>query len=352
MRISFSSRLKPSTALVAGLIAAACVVSACSSSGKANSSGSSGSSGKLTTVKVGMLTAGAAGGFINMAQEKGYYKDCGVDLKVIEMSSGAQLSPAVVSGSVDIGIESPQQMLIGVQKGVLHAKVIGSIEDGLPWAIYGGKGITSLKDLEGKTMAVSSSTGLPEIVAQLIFKKNGIDTSTIKWVNAGSNSDYYKAVLNGVTAGASAPSDFIPQAKKDGVHVLATAAQEVPLYPRWTVIGTDKFLSAHPDAATCYLAAMMRGERYAFDHPDEAKALAAKTLGGTTKPTDPIVTDMYQQIVSDKLINRNAEFPVAKLEYQEDALISLGLLKSRLPQDKIFDDKYRQAALKLVGGAQ
>lgn len=341
-------------ATAAALAAVALVGTACSSSSDNSNAGSSASTGgkTLTKVKVGMIPAGSASGFINMAQEKGYYKDCGVDLEVVQVSSGAQLSPAIVSGSVDMAIESPQQLLIATQQGVFHAKVIGSAEDGLPWAIFGGKGITSLQQLQGKSIATSSTTSLNTIVASLILKKNGIDPSTIKWVNAGSNADKYKAVVNGVTVGASAPSDYIPQAKKDGVNVLTTAAKDLPEYPRWTVIARDDFLSAHADAATCYLAALMRGERYAFDHPDEAKALAAKDIGGGTTATDPIVTDMYQQIVDDKLINRNAEVPVAKLDFQQQALIDLGLLKAKIPLDKIYDDQYRQAALKLVGGTQ
>lgn len=356
-----SARLKVWTAAAVGLT---CVLSACGSSGNgASSGGTSGSAGapsnspagsggstSLTTIKIGTVPLGTASGFINMAQEKGYYKQCGVEVKVTQFASDTQLTPALVSGSIDMAIQSPDVLLTGTEKGVLNGKVIGSVEDGLPWAIYGGKGISSLKDLEGKPFAISTSTGLPAIVAQLILKAKGVDTSKIKWVNSGSNPDRFKAVVTGVVAGASSPSDYVPEAKKDGVNVLALASDVVPLYPRFAVVATDSFLKAHGDAATCYLASMIRGERYAFDHESEANALAAKYLGGSTKPDDPIITNMYQQIVQDKLINRDAAFPVDKLTYQEQALINVGLLKSKVPLDKVYDDQYQKAALKQVGG--
>jgi ABC-type nitrate/sulfonate/bicarbonate transport system substrate-binding protein len=205
-----------------------------------------------------------------------------------------------------------------------------------------------LKQLSGKSMAVSSATGLPRVVAQLILQKNGVDPKSVKYVNSGDNANRYKAVVTGTVDSASIPSDFVPQAKKDGVNVLAYAAAEVPQYPRFTIIARSDFLKKNPKAASAYLAGIIEGERYAFDHPDEAKALAAKALGGDTKADSPPVTNMYDQIVKEKLVNRNAEIPTSMLTYLQQTLIDIGEMTKPLDLSTLYTDQYRQAALKLV----
>lgn len=327
----------------------AVTAAACSSGSSGSTSSTSQPPAALTTVTVGELLPGSAGGFLNMAQEQGYYKQFGIDLKVVTFASAAQLSPALVSGNIDMSIEDPEQLLIATSKGAINAQVIGSPMPGLPWAIYGGKGITSLKDLVGKSMAVSTPTGLNQVVAELILKKNGIDPTSVTYVNAGSNANKFEALVAGTVDAASIPSDYVPLAPKNGLHVLALAANVIPQYPRWSIIARNSFLQAHPKAATDYLAALIKGERYAFAHPQAANALAAKTIGGNTKASDPTVTDMYTQIVQGKLVNKTGDFPLNQLSYLQQSLIQLGLLKTPVPVSKVYNDTYRQAALKLIG---
>ena len=328
------------TLLVVAMAAAAC-------GGSTATSAKTGT--KLTTITLGELAAGSAGGFINMAEQQGYYKEYGVNLKVVQFASATQLSPALVSGHIDMAIEGPDQLLIATEKGAVHAKVIGSPMPGLPWAIYSAPNITSLNELVGKTMAVSAPTGLNQVVAELILQKHGIDPKSVHFVNAGSNANKFQALVAGTVDSASIPSDYVPLAPKYGLHILALASNEVPLYPRWSIIANDAFLSAHPNAAVGYLAAMIKGERYAFAHPQAADALAAKTVGGNTKASDPTVTDMYKQIVQGKLVNKTAEFPLAQLSYEQQNLVQLGLLKKPVPVAQVYTNQYRTAALKLVG---
>ena len=95
-------------------------------------------------------------------------------------------------------------------------------------------------------------------------------------------------------------------------------------------------------------ATIIQGERYAFDHPDQAKQLSAQALGGNTTPNSPAVVDMYNQIVKDKLVNRNATIPMAMLQYLQQTLLSTGLISKPLSLNTVYDDHYRQQAITLV----
>lgn len=318
-----------------------------SSSSKAATS-SSGGSGQLTTVTVGELPSNAAAGFLDMGQAKDFFKNYGVKVEVKELTSADQLTPALISGAVDMIDESPGAAMVAISKGALKAKIIGSSMPGLPWMIVANKNIKTMAELSGHSMGVSSATGLPNVVAELMLKKNGVNPSTMHFVNTGNNAQRFEEVVNGTLDSASVPSDFVPQAKKAGLNVLALASHEIPLYPRFTIIARDDFLAAHPQAAVGYLAGVIQGERYAFAHPNQAKALAAKALGGKATPSSPSVVNMYDQIVSDKLVNRNGQIPMSMLQYLQTTLINIGLLKKPLNLNTIYVDTYRQQAVQKV----
>ena len=334
--------------VIATAIAVVTAMSACgspASSPKGDGPSPSSSSTEKLVFKVGVHPCASDCGFLLMAQEKGFFDKYGVDVQYVDLKSAAQSLPALASGEVDAIEESPGGFFIASEKGDLDATIIGSTMQGMPYAIYAKKQYSSLKDLAGKSLAISSPIGLPALVAQLILKDAGVDYSKLKLVNGGGNADRYKAVVAGTADAASSPADFVPQAEKDGVKVLALSHDIVPDYPRYMIIAKNEALKKN-DAASRYLAGMIEGVRYAYDHPDEAKALAAKSM--KTTADDPIVTYMYDLIVKDQLFDRDQGIPQKMLDFQEKVLRDVGQLTKPVPMDKMVDDSYQKAALKMV----
>lgn len=338
-------------AVVSGIAALCMLAAGCGGSSSGTGSDAAGSCNG-GTLRVGYLDAQAAAGFLRMAEHKDLYKKYGVTVKPTTLANASEVTPSLISHSVDMIEESPGAVMIAISQGVLQAKIVGSPMPGLPWAIYGGKNITSLDQLNGKSMGVSSATGLPRVVADLILRKHGVDPNSVKYVNGGANADRYKQVVTGTVDSASIPSDFVPNAQADGLHILALAADEVPQYPRFTNVVRDDYLKSNAACVSAYLAAQIEGERYAFDHPDEAKQISAEALGGNTTPTSPTVTSMYQQIVSGNLVNKDDSIPRADLDFLQNTLVQTGQLNQPVDLNKIYDDQYRQQALKLVNDKQ
>lgn len=334
-------------AVVSGIAALCMLAAGCGGSSSGTGSDAAGSCNG-GTLRVGYLDAQAASGFLRMADHKNLYQKYGVNVKPTTLANASEVTPSLISNSVDMIEESPGAVLVAMSQGVLQAKIVGSPMPGLPWAIYGGKNITSLDQLNGKSMGVSSATGLPRIVADLILRKHGVDPNSIKYVNSGANADRYKQVVVGTTDSASIPSDFVPNAQADGLHVLALAADEIPQYPRFTNVVRDDYLKSHAACVSAYVAAQIEGERYAYDHQDEAKQIAAQALGGNTTPDSPSVTDMNQQIVNGNLVPKDDSIPRADLDFLQQSLVQTGQLTQPVDLNKVYDDQYRQQALKLV----
>ena len=335
--------MKPRTparlaSLVVAALATAAALSGCSA-GNASSDDE--------TWVVGRMPCTSDCGFLRMSDEKNFYKEQGVKVKFVELKSAEQVYPALAAGEVDAIEQSPGGLYIAEARGGLHAKVIGSSMDGLPFAIYAGKKYTSISDLKGKGVAISSPTGLPALVAQLMLKDGGVDWSDIKPVNAGGNPDRYRAVVAGTVAATADATDYIPAAKKDGLNVLALSADAIPDYPRYMIIARDDSLKKKGDLATRYMAGLIEGLRYAYDHPDETAKISAKASG--VSPDDETITYTQDLIVDKKLVDRDGGIDMAKLKYLEQVLRGSGQLKNSVDVTKLVDDSYQKAALKRLG---
>ena len=322
--------------LASALMLAAATLGACGS-------GSSSGGGDKTWV-VGRMPCTSDCGFLRMSEEKGFYKEQGVNVKFVELKSAAQVYPALASGEVDAIEQSPGGLYIAEARGGLGAKVIGSSMAGLPFAIFADGKYNSIKDLAGESFGISSPTGLPALVGKLMLQDAGVDWSKMKLVNAGGNPDRYRAVVAGTVAATSDATDYTPRAKKDGVNVLALSADVIPDYPRYMIIARDDSLKEKGDLATRYMAGLIEGLRYAYDNPEETAAISAEAIG--VSADDPQVTFTQDLIIDRKLVDRDGGVDLPKLKYLEKVLRDAGEVEAPVDVESLVDDSYQQAALK------
>lgn len=317
-------------------VMAALALSACGSG--------SGSGGDDKTWVVGRMPCTSDCGFLRMSEEKDFYEKQGVKVKFVELKSAEQVYPALAAGEVDAIEQSPGGLYLAEARGGLGAKVIGSSMAGMPFAIFAQGKYKSIKDLKGKPIGISSPAGLPALVAQLMLSDAGVDWKDIKPVNAGGNPDRYRAVKAGTVAATADATDFVPKAEKDGLNVLALSADVIPDYPRYMIIARNDSLKKKGDLATRYMAGLIEGLRYAYDHPDEAAAISAKAA--KVSPDDPMVTYTQDLIIQKKLVDPDGGVDMPKLEYLEKILRESGQLKKPVDVKSLVDDQYQQAALK------
>lgn len=302
--------------------------------------------GDKLTWKVGTLQCSTDCGFLKMADEKGFFKRRGVHVEFVTLQSASQALPALASGEVDAVEQNAGAFFIASERGDLDASIIGSTMIGLPWAIYAKEGITSLAQLQRKSIAISSPTGLPATIANVMFAQAGVSPASMQRLNGGGNADRYRAVVAGTTDSASSPADYVPRARKDGVNVVALSTDVVPDYPRYSIIARNDRLAAKPKAARRYLAGLMDGYRYAYAHPRETKELAAKEAGTTTG--DPYVTYMYDLIAGKRLVDPDAGVARPRLEYLSNLLVKTGQLSRPADLATLVDDGPQRDALAMT----
>ncbi|PZG23662.1 ABC transporter substrate-binding protein [Nonomuraea aridisoli] len=333
------SRLRQ-TAIAAVTAALALGLAACGGDTSATGSGDD------ATITYGIYEPGADSGYLLMGQEKDFFAKHGVKVNVVQLKSAQQAFPALLANQVDVIQGNPSEALLAAQKGA-KLKFVGSTMPGQNYALYAKNEVGSLSALSGTTLGVSTPTGLPAVVAKAMMLQSSVDPASVKLVNSGGSSDRYKAVVGGQIQVASAPLDYAAQAAKDGVKLLGRAKDVVPDFPRYALITRDDVLQSKGAAVTGLIAGLVEGIRYANDHPDEAKALAAKTL--KVPATDPMIDETYKEFHDGGYLALNGEIPVKQIKYLADLQTKLGITPSPIAVDPMVDDSYRQKAVAELG---
>jgi len=239
---------------------------------------------------------------IYTAIENGYYKDAGLDVKVVQPSDDGAES-LVGSGKAQFGVSfqdtqssnwvSDQPMPFTTVAAVLQHNTSGIIsakEDN----------ITSAKDLAGKNYATWNNDIEMAIIKDVVEKDGG-------------NPDQVKMLPENIT-------DEVSALKADTVDAIwvyegwAVKAAETKNfdynyfafrdiddtfdYYTPVIIANDDFLKEHPEQAKAFLAATAKGYEFAAEHPDEA----ADILLEAAPELDEELVKLSQKYMADQYI--------------------------------------------------
>lgn len=154
----------------------------------------------------------------------GIFKKYGLNVKLTTLSgAGASAAEAVQSGHLDFGLGSAEFATVDAAGGN-QVSVFMDVQH-YAFDLIANKSIASLKDLEGKTLAVAGLTGAFAVAGHILFKQDGIPMTTIHEVTVSSIANVLPAVENGsAAAGFVIYGPAVFQGEKAGLHVLASTA--------------------------------------------------------------------------------------------------------------------------------
>ena len=293
--------------------------------------------------KYGLVQSKSDAGFFWMAKEKGFFQKHGVDVEFIEFRGDKDVARALLAGELDAAEINPAAELNAIDRGA-DLRFIGSSMPGFPYALYVKKDITTWDQLKGKTFGVSSPGSAPEIMAREMLKRKGIDDTSIQIVNAGGSGLRIKALVGGKIDATASSSEYIPEADKLGIKVMAMAADLVPEYPRFVIVAQQETLKAKRETVINFLAAYMEGMDYAVKHRDETLKLAGKI---NNKPAnDPTFAHMFDEVIAKGYLSVKAEIPRAKIDWLQNEMLKDKTIQKKVDLDKYIDESYRKEALK------
>src|ERR1700722_6321376 len=236
----------------AGLLLAAGCSSGSSGSPASGTQGSpsSAASGATTSIKVGTAPTLAGTSFYLAAQNRTFVKDH-LSAAPELMTSGAQSIPLLLNGQIQFSVSDAVAAIKAISQGVpLEIVAQGPIVSPDPRkdnaGLLVGRGVTSVRDLTGKTVAVNALDSFSELAAEKSIDLAGGDSSKVKFVEVPI-PQMPAAVKAGTVAGAAISEPFLSAGKAAGLKDLMPILYRVfPNAPMIVYLASTSYASSHP----------------------------------------------------------------------------------------------------------
>ncbi|HEY3304253.1 MAG TPA: ABC transporter substrate-binding protein [Candidatus Binatia bacterium] len=206
----------------------------------------------ISSLDVAFLTGG-------VAQKRGFFKEEGLEPELIRMNANVSIT-ALSTGDIDYTMIFGSVVRAAVRG--LPMKVVASFLDSSTHTLIARPEYKSVKDLRGKTLAVSSFGATSDVAARMMFQKSGLDPEKdLKIIALGSDRARFSALKEGIVdvAVISPPADV--EGKKMGFNVLARAYELFSL-PFVGLGANTKKIKERPDEIKRVLKALIKANRF------------------------------------------------------------------------------------------
>ncbi|MFX3632398.1 MAG: ABC transporter substrate-binding protein [Candidatus Pristimantibacillus sp.] len=280
-----SFRSLPKRSVAAVLLSMTLLLSACGAGGSNNnaaapSAGEPTKSPEAKAEKINFAYMPNMGGAapIAIGEEKGFFKEEGIELNAVKFLSGPPEFQAMASGDIDIAYIGPGATFLSAQG---QGNIIGLVSLGKSDMVFATKksGIKEWKDLKGKTVGVPKGTS-GEMVLNLGLEEAGLKASDVNIINmdvAGAVTAYVADKVDAVAIWSPYTTEIEKQVGAENMIKLGDNASFFPEYSfpaSWVV--SPKFLKEKPELVEKFMKAMAKITDYKINNIDEAVKLTAE----------------------------------------------------------------------------
>lgn len=284
-------------------------------------------------------------GLLLMPFKRGFAEKVGLPVELISVKDDQLALKAVISGAAESYEGGPGATILAAAHGA-DVKVVGCTWIAMPHGIFAHSDITTVAQLKGKTIAVAAPGSLPDIFARGALAKFNIPVADVNFASLGGDLDRYRALTAHVVDAAVVSAEVTPIAEKEGIRMLASAAETLPQFIRMCLHVSAKTIATRPDDTVKFLAAEMLGLRYAVAHKDDVVKVAQEATG--FKQDDPRPAFMYDLAIAQSAIGTDLPIPMDKLDWLQNQLVTVGSLPKPIDISTAVDPHPREKALELA----
>lgn len=257
---------------------------------------------------------------LSIAQDRGYMKEEGIDLKFVYMQNAPGMQ-ALLTGAVQF-TGSGSSALVAISKGNAPLKTVLAMNDQvLQWVVV-RPNINSLKDLKDKKVATTGVASIAAFMLRNILVKYGMDSKDVVMIDPGPVNRLPSLLSGAVDASIVSPEERY-KALEQGMKELMFMGTEVK--NSWgTFATTDKFIKEQPKLMAGFSRAALKGLRVVRQEREASIAAAVKF----TELEKSLATRMYDDLIKtftvagyvDEETQRN-DLAIVKLVAEVDQVV-------------------------------
>lgn len=265
--------------ILTSVIVATAIFAGCGSTNKSPQSNTT-EKKELTKVKVILdWTPNTNHTGLYVAKDKGYYKEEGLDVEIIQPSEGT-VGNLIAAGKGDFGVSYQEDLTYArTSENPLPIKAIAAIiqHNTSGFAAPKSKNIKTVKDFEGKTYGGWGSPS-EKAVLQAIMQKEGADFNKVKIVDMGGQ-DFFAATKSNIDfawiyegwTGIEAKLKNIPLDYIEVRKLNPDLDYYTPI-----LIANESTLKNKPELVKKFMKATTKGYEFTMDKPEEAADILVK----------------------------------------------------------------------------
>ncbi|MGH3246956.1 MAG: ABC transporter substrate-binding protein [Trebonia sp.] len=244
------------------------VVAACGSGGSSGSGQASSSTGSLANLTVAYAATGSGFSDLYVGVTDGIFKKYGLNVKLVQVTS-ANLVPALLSGSAQIGGGVADGTASAILKGE-KLEYVALTEGTYNLQLWANKGVSNVRDLVGKSVALTTQGGETDFGLTALLQSDGINPGSV-------NRKYLVAVpqlLSAMHSGAVAAGLFQPptaQSLAKAGGKIVDSLSNLP-YAVGAYIATSSYATANPGVISKFYAAEKANLAFLRSNPQQTMA--------------------------------------------------------------------------------
>jgi NitT/TauT family transport system substrate-binding protein len=302
----------------------------------------------LPRVKIGLVNVATVIP-IYVAQDKGFFREEGLDAEIIVFSASVPIIAALAAGDLDFGNVAYSGAVFNVAaKGQIKI-ISGATRDGPGFHLNAivatqsayDRGFTKVTELPRFRFSTTTVGGTTDYVVGVLAKKYGFDAKKVEMVPLQTLENQNAAFRGNQIDGVMISGIFANRMEADGVgKIIAWTGDELT----WPVGGTitrpsmikenpdyvAKFVRAYQRSVNLYKAAVQRtpqGDLIKGPGFEEIIAIASKNLKLESAAIEPVLVDFYP----------NAEFDMNGMKDQLSFFQGLGQVDKNATIETMVD---------------
>jgi len=199
-----------------------------------------------------------------VAYKKGFLEEENFQVDLVRTNIGIIIQ-ALMAGSVDYVTTSTASITARMQG--IPAVVVGFYAAKPMDFLVGAKGITSARDLKGKTVGISAPGSVTHLLTLKVLQGIGLDPATdVNIRPIGGEDVRFQALDSGIIQAALLGSQGVIQGEKAGLKVIVAAADVIDSLAFSGLATSVKKLKENPEQVRRMSRAALRGLRYVWEN--------------------------------------------------------------------------------------
>lgn len=275
-----------------------------------------------------------------VAQERGYYKDEGLNVNFVTAKGGADVAKQVGAGNAPFGGGVGDTPIIVRSNGIpIKAVAVLGGKSFMHLAMDKGDGVQKIEQLKGKTIGAMSYSDTTYYALLGMLKANGLDKSSVD-IQASGPAVWKLFADKKIPALASIPEWSI-SAEMAGVDVEIIPADKYFKSMAQAILVSDKTIQEEPELVRSFVRATLKGLKAIVEDPESAAADYISAVPAYQGKNDYIlrVFKLYNDLIYSGQ-NPLGKIDEARLSALQDFYVKEGIVNKASPVNELYTNEF------------